>query len=131
MIEEPYEMVRKRYEILAEGKRFKDNIMIANVERIYPRSIASQAVDAMVGIKEIDCAFVIWKLSSSEVAVSARSKGSINVQVIMEKLGGGGHMTAAGLQTKEMDQNELYEKLIEVLSEYLESVEKDESDTVE
>ena len=129
LIEEPYEMTKKRFEILAEAKRFRDNIMIANMKESYPRSVASQAVDIMIDIKEIDCAFVIWKISSNEVAVSARSKGNINVQVILEKLGGGGHMTAAGLQTKEYSQDELYKKLIDTLNEYLESVEKDESDT--
>lgn len=131
LIEEPYEMTRKRYEILSEAKRYKDNIMIANVSNIYPRSIASQAVNIMVDIKEIDCAFVIWKLSNNEVAISARSNGKINVQVIIEKLGGGGHLAAAGLQTKEYNQDELYDKLIEALNEYLESVEKDESNIVE
>ncbi|MBR0462415.1 MAG: DHH family phosphoesterase [Erysipelotrichaceae bacterium] len=129
LIEEPYEMTKKRYEILAQAKRFRDNIMIANMKESYPRSVASQAVDIMIDIKEIDCAFVIWKISSNEVAVSARSKGNINVQVILEKLGGGGHMTAAGLQTKEYSQDELYNKLLDALNEYLESVEKDESDT--
>ncbi len=124
LIEEPYDMTVKRYEILSEGKRYKNNIMIANVENIYPRSIASQAVDIMVDIKEIDCAFVVWKLSEKEVAVSARSNGSINVQVILEKMGGGGHMTAAGLQTKLHSQEEVYEMLINSLNEYLESVEK-------
>ena len=124
LIEEPYDMTVKRYEILSEGKRYKNNIMIANVENIYPRSIASQAVDIMVDIKEIDCAFVVWKLSEKEVAVSARSNGSINVQVILEKMGGGGHMTAAGLQTKIYSQEEVYEMLINSLNEYLESVEK-------
>ena len=124
-------MTRKRFEILSEAKRYKDNIMIANVHGIYPRSIASQAVNILIDIKEIDCAFVIWKLSNNEVAISARSDGSINVQVIIEKLGGGGHMTAAGLQTKELSQDELYNKLIEALNEYLESVEKDESNTIE
>lgn len=131
LIEEPYEMTRKRFEILAEAKVYKDNIMIANVNGVYPRSIASQAVNIMVDIKEIDCAFVIWKLSNNEVAISARSNGSVNVQVIIEKLGGGGHMTAAGLQTKDLSQDELYNKLIEALNEYLESVEKDESNTIE
>lgn len=131
LIEEPYDMTRKRFEILAEARRYKDNIMIANVHEIYPRSIASQAVNIMIEIKEIDCAFVIWKLSNNEVAISARSNGSINIQVIIEKLGGGGHMTAAGLQTKDISQDELYDKLIEALNEYLESVEKDESNITE
>lgn len=131
LIEEPYDMIRKRYEILSNAKRYKDNIMIANVDEIYPRSIASQAVNIMIDIKEIDCAFVIWKLSNNEVAISARSDGAINVQLIMEKLGGGGHLTAAGIQTKDFNQDEMYDKLITALNEYLESEKNDESNIVD
>ena len=97
----------------------------------YPRSIASQAVDSMVEIREIAAAFVVCKLNKDEVAISARSDGSINVQLIMEKLGGGGHMTAAGLQKKGITVNELYNNLISGIDEYLESVKDDESNIVE
>ena len=132
LIEEPYEMSKKRYLIIANAKRFNDNIMIAYMDDgIYPRSIASQAVDRMVEIKEINAAFVLFKLSKDEVAISARSDGKINVQVILEKMGGGGHLTSAGFQSKDIGLEELYNNLVKVLDEYLESVENDESNIVE
>ncbi|MDO4500755.1 MAG: DHH family phosphoesterase [Erysipelotrichaceae bacterium] len=132
MIEEPYDMSVKRYEIIAAGKRVFDNFMIADMRNdVITRSIASQAADMMVAIKEIQASFVIFSLGKNEYAISARSDGSINVQVIMEKLGGGGHMTAAGLQVKDKDPDLLYGELIDSLKEYLESVEEDESNTVE
>ena len=132
LIEEPYEMSKKRYMIIAKAKRYGDNVMIAYMDDgIYPRSIASQAVDRMVEIKEINAAFVLYRLNKEEVALSARSDGLINVQIIMEKMGGGGHLTSAGLQSKDVGLEELYNNLVKVLDEYLESVEKDESDTVE
>ena len=57
-----------------------------------------------------------------EVYVSARSFGDINVQVITEKLGGGGHATVAGLQLKCMDMDEAVEKVKGAISEYLTEV---------
>lgn len=131
LIEEPYAMSIKRYEIIALGRRVLDNFMIADMREVVPRSIASQAADMMVEIKEISSAFVIFQLSKNELAISARSDGSVNVQLIMEKLGGGGHMTAAGLQIKDKDQDELYSELVTAIKEYLESVVEYESNTVE
>ena len=132
LIEEPYDMSKKRYEIIAKAKRFKDNIMIAYMdEGIYPRSIASQAVDRMVEIKEINAAFVVCKLSKEETCISARSDGTFNVQIVLENMGGGGHLSAAGLQSKEKTIEELYNSLIVALNDYLESVKEDESNSIE
>lgn len=132
LIEEPYDLSKKRYDLIACAKKYHDNILITSKDDdYYPRSIASQAVDSMVEIREIAAAFVVCKLNKDEVAISARSDGSINVQLIMEKLGGGGHMTAAGLQKKGITVNELYNNLISGIDEYLESVKDDESNIVE
>lgn len=128
LTQEPFEMSQKRNKIISSAKRFKDNILIAYMgDNIYPRSIASQAVDSMVEIKEINAAFVLCKTSRDECLISARSDGKINVQAIIEKMGGGGHMTAAGLQSKDETLEELYNKLVNVLNKYLESVKEDES----
>lgn len=133
LIEEPYDMSKKRYEIIAHGKKYHDNIMVAymNDNEIYPRSIASQAVDRMVEIKEINAAFVLCKINKDEVAISARSDGNINVQLILEKMGGGGHLTAAGMQVKDGSLSDMYTNLIKCIDEYLESVEEDESNSIE
>ncbi len=131
LIEEPYDMSKKRYAIIAKAKQYHDNVMISCMgdDDIIPRSIASQAVDRMVEIKEINAAFVICKINKEEVAISARSDGNINVQLIMEKMGGGGHLSAAGMQVKDRSLSELYANLIKCIDEYLESVEEDESNT--
>ena len=139
LIEEPYDLSKKRYDLIACAKKYHDNILITSKDDdYYPRSIASQAVDSMVEIRDLAAAFVVCKLNKDEVAISARSDGSINVQLIMEKLGGGGHMTAAGLQKKGITVNELYNNLISGIDEYLESVKEnvqeekdDESNIVE
>lgn len=133
LIEEPYDMSKKRYEIIANGKKYHDNIMIAYMgdNDIYPRSIASQAVDRMVEIKEINAAFVLCKINKDEVAISARSDGNINVQLILEKMGGGGHLTAAGMQVRDGSLSDMYANLVKCIDEYLESVEEDESNSIE
>ena len=82
------------------------------------RVIAAQAADKLLSVNEIEASFVIMELEN-EITLSARSIGNVNVQVIMEKLGGGGHQTMAGAQFKEITVDEVKEKLLEVLEEYL------------
>ena len=120
LAEEPYNNIIDRSEIIAAGKSFKNDIVISALKNgIYSRSIASQACDMMVRAKEIEAAFVICYDAKDEVMISARSNGKTNVQIVMEKMHGGGHMTAAGLQRKDATVEELYDELIVALNEYL------------
>ena len=63
--------------------------------------IAAQAADALVGIRGIEAAFVLG-MQNGEISVSGRSLGRVNVQLILERIGGGGHLTMAGAQLKGM-----------------------------
>ena len=63
--------------------------------------------------------FVIANISKDEVAISARSKEGFNVQMVMEKMNGGGHMTAAGLQVKDKSINELENELHIAIEDYM------------
>ena len=67
--------------------------------------------------------FVLAKVSN-DVHISARSKESINVQRIVEKLNGGGHMTVAGAKVKDSSIDEVEEQLKVIISNYLEEGEK-------
>ncbi len=119
--QEPYELVQKRTQLISNAQRVYDEVLISAMKNdIIPRSIASQAADMMVAVKEIEAAFVICNTSEEEVIVSARSKGKVNVQTIMEKMGGGGHMTGAGFQTRELPVSEVTYQLKEVLRQYYE-----------
>lgn len=82
------------------------------------RIIAAQAADKLLSVNEIEASFVIMELEN-EITLSARSIGNVNVQVIMEKLGGGGHQTMAGAQFKEITVDVVKEKLLEVLEEHI------------
>lgn len=80
--------------------------------------INSQAADELLSIKGIRASFVLGINDRDKTVISARSLGEINVQVIMEKFGGGGHLTTAGAQVDETPE-ETIEKLKSILEEEL------------
>ena len=132
LAEEPYENIINRSNIISAGRPYRNNVVISALnEGIYNRSIASQACDSMVKAKEIEAAFVICNDALDEVMISARSNGQINVQVILEKMNGGGHMTAAGLQRKNTTVAKVENELLKVLDDYFKGDVKDESNTIE
>lgn len=87
------------------------------------RVVSSQAADDMLNIAGTKAAFVIYS-SGGDVCVSARSLGEVNVQIIMEKLGGGGHMTVAGAQIKGVNIDETIKLLEDSIDNYLEENKK-------
>ena len=128
--QEPYNMIINRSHIIGSSKPYKHNVVYAAIEDgVYNRSIVSRACDDMVKSKEVEAAFVICNSDKDEIIVSARSKGKINVQVIMEKMDGGGHMMAAGLQRKDTTVAKVENELINVLEEYFLGEDKNESNT--
>jgi len=80
--------------------------------------ISSQAADDMLGIVGVDASFVIYPTDSG-VSISGRSLGKVNVQLILEKLGGGGHMMVAGAQIRDKSPDEVKIMLTEAVKEYL------------
>jgi c-di-AMP phosphodiesterase-like protein len=81
--------------------------------------IAAQAADQLVNLKGIQAAFVLCNIDEG-ISISGRSLGDINVQIIMEKLGGGGHLTFAGAQLQGVSTEEAIEKLKKAIDEYRE-----------
>ncbi len=81
------------------------------------RLIAAQAADNLLSIRGVKAAFVIVK-EKDEFFLSGRSMGEINVQIICEKLGGGGHLTGAGAQFKDCTIDDVKERLAEAVDEY-------------
>ena len=78
-----------------------------------------QTADELLRIRDVSASFVMY-LKDGVVSVSARSFGAVNVQLIMEKLGGGGHLTMAGAQIKAESCEEVKQKLIEAIDSYFE-----------
>ena len=89
-----------------------------------PQLIASQIADELLNLKGVQASFVIASSRSKEVQISARSLGDINVQVIMEKLGGGGHIETAGTQIRDITIEEALQKVEEQIRLYLKEEDK-------
>lgn len=88
-----------------------------------PALTAAQAADELLNILGISASFVMSSVDR-QVLMSARSLGDINVQLIMEKLGGGGHLTVAGAQFDNMTVDEVRQQLKQAIDEYLEEENK-------
>ena len=73
-------------------------------------------------MKGIEASFVLGT-KEDKIFISARSFGNINVQLLMEKLGGGGHLDIAGAQIKDVSLNEAYKTVYELIEQYLEEEE--------
>lgn len=119
--QEPFNHLIMKSKIINNAKEVFEGILVAiyEDERYVSRAIMSQASDEMIQSRDIFAAFVIALINDDEVAISARSNGNFNVQMVMEKMNGGGHMYAAGLQRKDVSIKEIYDELIEVIKEYL------------
>lgn len=108
--------------IVGTAMRHRESIAISTteIESESIQLIAAQAADDLLDIKGINASFVIAKKSDGSVFISGRSLGDINVQVILEKLGGGGHLEVAGAQFKDTDVNSVKESLIKSIDQYFE-----------
>ncbi len=82
--------------------------------------IAAQAADMMLSIEGVNMSIVVFQLKADVVGISARSSGELNVQVIMEQFGGGGHQNVAGAQIRNGKLEEIREKVIELAKSYIE-----------
>ncbi len=82
--------------------------------------IAAQVADAMLRIEDVRMSMVLFHIGKDGVGISARSTGNLNVQVIMEEFGGGGHQNVAGAQLKGVDIHDIEDKLVMVCKKYLE-----------
>ncbi len=91
--------------------------------------IAAQVADSMLRIEGARASMVVFQLSPDVVGISARSTGSINVQVIMEQFGGGGHQNVAGAQIVNAELDKVYEDVITATQLFIEENDKNESNT--
>ena len=113
------DMVTK-YDIIRRAEMYRGNIAISVVEEPgVDRIAAAQAADELLTLKGVQASFVIYAAEGA-VLMSARSLGEINVQVILEALGGGGNSTTAGGRVGDSDPESVHQQLIGVLDAYFE-----------
>lgn len=111
------EAYRKKSALISTAEIFdRCAIAVSDSKSDDIRIIAPQASDELLGISGVDASFVIYK-TGDVVNISARSLGVMNVQVIMERLGGGGHQTMAAAQLTDVSEQKAKEMLIEVLDQ--------------
>lgn len=108
----------KKLEII-KSVHVKNDIAIAVCpENIEDNVLAAQAADELLNISGIQASFVFVTIDN-EIYISGRSLGDINVQLILEMLGGGGHMTMAGAKLEKINLKEAVEKLELAIDKYL------------
>jgi len=89
-------------------------------------TVVAQAADELLTMDDINVS-VVMSENQNGVSMSARSDGGVNVQTMMEELGGGGHQTVAGVQIKDVTADELIPKVIALAKAQLEEIDKNES----
>ena len=108
-----------RYDIIQNARLCRNNIAIAQVDHTVGRVTAAQAADELLNIAGIEASFVLFPLDD-KVMISARSMGDTNVQVILEKLGGGGNAATAGAQVPGHNVAEVTQQLVTAINQYFE-----------
>ena len=125
-----YNLFKTAADDLAKEARFhtaivmyRENVAIAScdgeTDDTY-RIIASKAADKMLTLKGVDAAFAIVRIGDN-IHISGRSNGKINVQLVLERLNGGGHFEVAGAQVSGMSVEEALERLKESIDDYCDS----------
>ena len=110
--------------IVKKAEIVNDTIAIATYEKKDKEAslICAKTADELLTISDITASFVMGK-AGNKIYISGRSIGDINVQVILEKLGGGGHITLAGAQVEGMTMEEAKQELINRINEYFSEIE--------
>ena len=93
-------------------------VLVGSNDKIIDPIVTAQAADTALDLKNVEASFAITRRSQDTIGISARSMGKINVQIIMEKLGGGGHLSNAATQIKNVTVEEAENRLLKAIDEY-------------
>lgn len=123
-MKENFDHYVKRARLIQNAVMYKDGIIIARadpqIDEHFEQVIIAQAADTLLTMNGVIASFVMARKSETKIGISARSLGDINVQLIMEALDGGGHLTNAATQLHETTLEDVDEKLKRAIEEYLE-----------
>lgn len=106
-----------RYEIIKSAKIYRENIAVAALDYTVSRVLAAQAADELLSIQGVECSFVMFPMDT-QIIISARSLGDINVQMILEPLGGGGNPAMAGAQISGKQMSAVITELVSSIDQY-------------
>lgn len=128
------EMVQQRARLIADAKLPLPGLAISVYRKVEKSSkaqvIAAQTADSLVTIDSIHVGVAIVEYNDGSLGISARSDGSVNVQRIMEELGGGGHQTVAGVQLTGKKAKDVEPQIIALAKEQIEECTENESNSV-
>lgn len=126
LFQDDIDMVMTKAEVVKGAEIIRETVAISSCEASIEglQLVTAQAADELLSIKGIRASFVLGKKDDTMIVISGRSMGDINVQVILEKLGGGGHLTVAGAQLEGVTMEEAKEQLQTLIEEYLDEGEK-------
>lgn len=125
MYQDDMQSFRNRSQVVQNALIMEQGIAISSCPKEMPDNalIAAQAADSLLSIKGIEASFVLAD-RGDEIMISGRSLGDINVQIILERIGGGGHLTVAGAQLKGVTLDEAVNTLTDSIHTYLKEVTK-------
>ena len=117
MFADSIDSYKAKYKIVS-GAEIQQNCAIACADKEFPdiRVVSSQAADELLSIRGVKASFVIYP-TGNVMNISARSLGDINVQLVMEVLGGGGHLTMAATQLPNLTIEQARTKLVAAIKE--------------
>ena len=123
-----FEEYRLVNELILQGQAVQPSILVAQAKdtKEYDTVVISKAADTMLAMSGIEASFVIAKNRQGDISISARSRSKINVQRIMEELGGGGHFNLAAARLTDMSLQEAGDKLKTVISNEIREKETEE-----
>ena len=121
---ENIEELRVTSDFESRAQLYRDNIAIACMSRDHipspdDRIIASKVANKLLNIRGVEATFTLVRIDN-DISISGRSKGKINVQLILERLKGGGHFDMAGAQMKNASMSQAYELLKDAIDDYYE-----------
>lgn len=116
-----FDEYRQINELILQGQRFEPQIVIARGKEgtKYDTVVPSKAADTILDMAGIEAVFVLTENTQDYVAISARSHSKINVQRIMEEMGGGGHFNLAAAQVYDLTMDQVYDKLTDTIRQEL------------
>ncbi len=105
----------------AQSVYYEGGLVVATMPTLIPniQAIAGQAADALLTVESVRMSIILFQMKDDTVGISARSSGNLNVQVIMEQFGGGGHQMVAGAQVKNSNIIDLKEQVVAVAKKYI------------
>jgi len=121
-MKEDFAQFIQRSELIKRAKIFRDTIAISVAEEgeVIDHVLIAQAADTLLTMNGINASFVISERKDGKIGISARSLGDVNVQIVMEQMDGGGHLTNAATQLENISIQEAQNLLEDTLLQYFE-----------